>query len=135
LVFTWTFINIDSLFIFAFSCTSSLNAIVLSSEHFSRSKIEVDLSPNTCVDSEGNIYLGIEDLNDADAFYLNLLYRNNNNVSIKYTHNGDDYKKGIYLNRPVTLEQLADYYKIINRGSDLASDFIEVIFPSPNRSD
>lgn len=103
LAFIWTFINIYSLYIFSFSCSSSLNAIVLSSEHFYRNKIEVDLIRNTCVDAEGNIYLGIVDLNDAHAFYLNLLYRNNNNISIKYTHDGFNYERGIYLNRPVTL--------------------------------
>lgn len=132
---TQTFIKIDSSYTLAFSCTFNLNAKVLSSEHFYRSKTEVFISPNTCVDAEGNIYLGIEDLNDASAFYLNLLYRNNKNVSLKRVRDGDDYRNGIYLNRPVTLEELADCFQIISSGSDLASCSIEVIFPSPNKSD
>lgn len=63
------------------------------------------------------------------------MYRKNKNASIKHTYDGSGYKKGIYLNRPVKIEQLENYFKIIDKGSGLDSCIIEVIFPSPNRSD
>jgi hypothetical protein len=126
-----TFIIIDSWYSLAFSCTPSLYVTVLSSEYFYRSKIEVFLIPNTCKGHEGNMYLGIEDLNDEHAYYLFSSYRDNKNLSLKRTDDNRVYRYGIYLNRPVTWEELVDYFKTISR----ESYSIEVKFSSTSRSD
>lgn len=48
---------------------------------------ELDLCPITTVDKDGKVYLGIYDINDLQAFYLELLYSNNKNVRLMRVKN------------------------------------------------
>lgn len=93
---------VNGAYIIFFSYTIHLYAEVSSCEHFGKNVLEIDLVPTASVDMEGNVYLGITDLNEA--FYLRLLYRNNPNVSLKrFKTQAGFYIYGIYLNTPVRL--------------------------------
>lgn len=66
-------------------------------------KAELDLCSITTVDIDGNVYLGIYNINDDHAFYLQLLYSNNKNVRLMKVKNPStgQYWYGIFQNIPV----------------------------------